>query len=89
MENINYKQSGERRGNIERERELNDFWLSVIHWSGHLSLSRLGTHGPVSHQKLANKWISPSHSHYGRIKKYSRYAKNILDFETLRTSLTF
>ena len=56
MENINYKQS--KRGNIERES------LMISGWTVQLWLSRLGTGLTVSltvtHQELANKWISTS-----------------------------
>ena len=55
MENINYRQS--KRGNIERESLMISGWLSAG-WTVQLWLSRLGTGLTVTHQELANKWIS-------------------------------
>ena len=57
MENINYRQS--KRGNIERESLMISGWLSAG-WTVQLWLSRLGTGLTLTHQELANKWISTS-----------------------------
>ena len=69
MENINYKQS--KRGNIERESLMISGWLSSG-WTVQLWLSRLGTGLTVTHQELANKWISTAGRQDGRTAPTTR-----------------